>query len=71
MDITADMTFDEILALCPQSAEVFERHGLHCDKCAIARLATLADGALLHDLDLEALLAELRALVPESGEAAS
>ncbi len=66
-DITPEMTFDEVLAAYPESAQVFERYGLHCHKCAIARLETLADGAMLHDLDLAQLLRELRALAPEGG----
>jgi len=63
--ITQEMTFDEVLAVLPQAAAAFEKRGLHCHECAVARLETLKDGAMLHGFDLEELLAELNALAEE------
>jgi hybrid cluster-associated redox disulfide protein len=57
------MTFAEILAAHPATVEVFKRLGLHCAECAIARLETLEDCALLHDIDADALAAELNEFI--------
>jgi hybrid cluster-associated redox disulfide protein len=57
------MTFAEILAAHPATVAVFKRLGLHCAECAIARFETLQDCALLHDIDADALTAELNAFL--------
>lgn len=57
--ITGDLTLNEISLAQPRALEVFERHGL--DSCC-GGAKTLAFVCERHGLDLEALLAELRAL---------
>jgi iron-sulfur cluster repair protein YtfE (RIC family) len=57
--ITATMTLNEISLSVPRALEVFARHGL--DSCCggAKQLALVCER---HGLDLDALLAELRAL---------
>ena len=57
--ITATMTLNEISLAAPQTLEVFARHGL--DSCC-GGAKPLALVCEKHGLDLEAILAELRAL---------
>jgi regulator of cell morphogenesis and NO signaling len=57
--ITGDMTLNAISLAVPRALEVFERHGL--DSCC-GRAKALAYVCERHGLDLEAVLAELRAL---------
>lgn len=66
--ITEEMTFDEVMALVPGAADAFVRRGLHCHECAVARLETLKDGAMLHGFDLDELVAELNSLAEEGKE---
>ncbi|MFQ6130688.1 MAG: DUF1858 domain-containing protein [Armatimonadota bacterium] len=63
--ITEEMTFDEVMDLLPQAVAIFKRRGLHCHECAVARLETLKDGAMLHSFDVDDLLAELNAVAEE------
>ncbi|MBA4072775.1 MAG: hypothetical protein C0497_13195 [Gemmatimonas sp.] len=57
--ITATMTLNEISLSVPRALEVFARHGL--DSCC-GGASPLALVCERHGLDLEALLAELRAV---------
>lgn len=57
--IAANMTLNEISLIAPLALEVFARHGLD-SCCGGAKPLSLV--CERHNLDLEALLAELRAL---------
>jgi hybrid cluster-associated redox disulfide protein len=57
--IKADMSMGDILAKYPETAEVFQKHGLHCLGCAIASFETLEQGALAHGMDIDKLLEDL------------
>lgn len=63
----ADMLIQDVLTSHPAAAEVFGRHGLACSSCFAADLETLEAVAQMHDVSVEALIAELEALpeVPE------
>lgn len=61
--ITKDMTMGYIVKEFPQAAEVFQRYGMGCLGCPTAQLESLEKGAMLHGLDVNALLAELNKAV--------
>lgn len=61
--ITRDMTMGYIVKEFPQTTEVFQRYGMGCLSCPTAQLESLEKGAMLHGLDVTALLAELNKVV--------
>ena len=61
--ITRDMTMGYIVKEYPQAAEIFQRYGMGCLSCPTAQLESLEKGAMLHGLDVEALLEELNKVV--------
>ena len=65
MTITKDMPIHEVVRKYPTTIEVFLRHGLMCFGCAIARFESLGQGALAHGIEVEALLQDLNAVVPQ------
>ncbi|MFQ5811326.1 MAG: DUF1858 domain-containing protein [Armatimonadota bacterium] len=69
--ITKDMTFNEVFAVCPGAFEVLSGVGLKCHECAIARMSTVEDCALMHELDVDSLVADLNkcAEAPRADEA--
>lgn len=65
MTITKEMPIGEVVQKYPATIEVFLRHGLMCFGCAIARFENLEQGALAHGIDVESLLQDLNASVPQ------
>jgi len=64
----AEWTIARIYRTYPGAQEVLARHHLGgCGSCAVAEEETLRQGAALHQVDLEDLLADLRALAPSDG----
>lgn len=63
--VSADMLISEVLSSCPGAAAVFERHGLSCGACLAASMETLTAVASVHEVSVEALLADLRGLTGE------
>ena len=63
--ITKDMTIADCVEQYPETAEVFFNHGLSCFGCAISRLESIAQGAALHKLDPDELVAELNAVIKD------
>lgn len=57
--ITKETPMGDILSKYPETAEVFQKHGLHCLGCAIASFETLEQGAAAHGMDLKKLLEDL------------
>ena len=66
--ISKDMPIGEVVQTYPQTIEVFLKHGLMCFGCAIARFESLEQGALAHGIDVDALLQDLNAVVPEEAQ---
>jgi hybrid cluster-associated redox disulfide protein len=63
--ITKEMPIGEVVQKYPQTVEVFLRHGLMCFGCAIARFENLEQGAIAHGIDVETLVQDLNAAVPQ------
>jgi hybrid cluster-associated redox disulfide protein len=63
--ITKDMPIGDVVQNYPQTIEVFLRHGLMCFGCAIARFENVEQGAMAHGINVETLIQDLNAAVPQ------
>ncbi|HUV82265.1 MAG TPA: DUF1858 domain-containing protein [archaeon] len=61
--ITGDMKIEDIVAKFPQTIGVFFQYGLGCVGCHAASFESLAEGAMMHGIDLDAMLKDLNELV--------
>ncbi|MFO7812233.1 MAG: DUF1858 domain-containing protein [Pelovirga sp.] len=57
--ITKDMTFNQLLQMHPDAAQILANFNLGCVGCLGASTETLAQGARAHGLDIETLLTAL------------
>ena len=64
--ITREMPIGEVVQNYPQTIEVFLKHGLMCFGCAIARFENVEQGATAHGIDVDTLMNDLNAAVPQS-----
>jgi hybrid cluster-associated redox disulfide protein len=64
--ITKEMTIGEVVQTYPQTIEVFLKHGLMCFGCAIARFENVEQGAMAHGINVDTLMTDLNAAVPQS-----
>jgi hybrid cluster-associated redox disulfide protein len=60
--ITRDTMIREVLFGYPDAAGVFERNGLACASCLASGMDTVSEVAAMHDVSVDALLAELNQL---------
>jgi hybrid cluster-associated redox disulfide protein len=63
--IFKEMPIGDVVQKYPQTIEVFLRHGLMCFGCAIARFENIEQGAMAHGINVEALMKDLNAAVPQ------
>jgi hybrid cluster-associated redox disulfide protein len=61
--LTTDLVIADVLARWPQTVSVFWRHHMICVGCAMSRFETLGEIATVYDLDLSALMRELRRVI--------
>ncbi len=64
MVITKDTKISEVIRVCPEASEVFSRYGMGCFMCMAASAETVEEGALMHDISVSDLLAELNSICP-------
>lgn len=57
-----DMLIKDALLAHPDATGVFERHGLGCAGCLASDMETLGAVASMHEVSVEALIAELEQL---------
>ncbi len=62
MRFTPDMLIRDVLTAHPDAVSVFQRHGLGCPSCLGADMETLEAVAHMHDVSVQALIADLEAL---------
>lgn len=60
--ITKEMTIGEILNANPNVAPVLLDAGMHCLGCPSAQGESLEEAAMVHGLDIDALMAAIEAL---------
>src|ERR1700694_1636010 len=63
--ISADITIKEVVEKYPGADRVFGAHGLPCAGCHVSTRETIQQGAAVHSLDLQALLADLDRFVAD------
>lgn len=61
-NITKDMTIGDILRTNPDVAPVLLNAGMHCLGCPSAQGETLEEAAMVHGMDVDALMKEIAAL---------
>ncbi len=59
---TKDMSILDALEAHPEARAVFESHGMACCLCIGAQSESIEAGAILHQVDPDAVVAELNAL---------
>jgi hybrid cluster-associated redox disulfide protein len=64
--IKKDMPIGDVVQNYPQTIEVFLKHGLMCFGCAIARFENVEQGAMAHGINVDALMKDLNAAVPQA-----
>ncbi|MHC1570509.1 MAG: DUF1858 domain-containing protein [Methermicoccaceae archaeon] len=65
--ITKDMKITDVVVNYPETLVVFMQYGMGCIGCQIAAFETVEEGALVHGLDVDALVADLNAVVNAKG----
>jgi len=60
MQITRDSIIADVLREHPECIEVFDKHSMPCMTCAGASTGTISEGAMLHDVDADLIIEELR-----------
>ncbi|MBU2703000.1 hybrid cluster-associated redox disulfide protein [Sporomusaceae bacterium BoRhaA] len=57
--ITKEMSIMEVVEKYPQTAAVFQQHGMGCLGCAAAHFENIDQGAAAHGINIEALISDL------------
>lgn len=60
--ITKEMTIGEILRTKPEIAPVLMNAGMHCLGCPSAQGESLEEAAIVHGMDIDALMQEIAEL---------
>ena len=60
--ITKEMTIGEILRTKPEIAPVLMNAGMHCLGCPSAQGESLEEAAMVHGMDIDALIQEIAEL---------
>ena len=58
--ISSQTLTEELLIRYPECCEVFEKHGMPCRECMGVECETLSDSALMHGIDIDILIKELK-----------
>lgn len=62
MEISKDMTIGEIIRTNPAIAPILMEAGMHCLGCPSAQGESLAEAAMVHGMDIDALMEKIKAL---------
>jgi hybrid cluster-associated redox disulfide protein len=63
MKVTKDMTIGQLLMAYPNVAPVLMEVGMHCLGCPSAQAESLADAAMVHGMDADALVEKINAFI--------
>ena len=59
MAITKDMTIGDVVEKHPEVVEVFNKYGMGCLGCPATAFENIEQGAIMHGIDVEQLIADL------------
>ncbi len=59
MAITKNMTIGEVVEKHPEVVEVFNKYGMGCLGCPATAFENIEQGAIMHGIDVEQLIADL------------
>jgi hybrid cluster-associated redox disulfide protein len=65
--INKRMSIEEVVKKHPESIVIFERHGLGCVGCQAALFESIEQGAEVHGINVDALIADLNKEVGRAG----
>jgi hybrid cluster-associated redox disulfide protein len=65
--INKRMSIEEVVKKHPESIVIFERHGLGCVGCQAALFESIEQGAEVHGINVDALIADLNKEVARAG----
>ena len=68
MTITKDMSIIDVVQNYPDTAMVFMYAGMGCLGCAAARFENIEQGAMAHEIDIDALMEALNEVVNATEE---
>ncbi len=60
MEITKDSSINEVLRDFPESTAVFNKYNMGCSGCLGATAESIENGALMHGLDANKIVEELK-----------
>ncbi len=63
--VTKDMSIEGAMQAHPKAIEVFNKYRMGCFCCMGATAESIESGALMHGIDLDALMTDLNALFKE------
>lgn len=61
--ITKDMIIADVLALDPDTAEIFVANGMHCIGCPVSRGESIEEASAVHGLNADQLVKALNAFL--------
>ena len=65
MTITKDTIIGDILRIAPQTAPIFMSIGMHCLGCPASRGETVEQACMVHDVDVNELLAKVNEMIAQ------
>ena len=68
MEIVKEMRVGDVLAIAPQTAEIFMGFGMSCFACPVGEDETIEEAAMVHGIDLDELLKMLNEKVNEENK---
>jgi len=66
MEIVKEMRISDVLAIAPETAEIFMGFGMSCFACPMGEDETIEEAAMVHGIDLNELLKMLNQKVNEN-----
>ena len=63
VQVSKEMTIDEILAINPMVAPILMEIGMHCLGCPSAQGESLEEAAMVHGIDVELLVEKINAAI--------